>query len=106
MTQKNKIVKHCYLLAISLFCVNFGVFSQTQSTTHPKEKAQQRRFFSAFSFWNQPIPENAEIDPQNDHFIKLLKREYSGTFFRINLTSWSIPVCDVDETTPRFAIIN
>jgi hypothetical protein len=82
-----------------------GLSSSAQNaSTNKKITDQQRRFFSETSFWNQPIPENPEIDPQNEHFITLLKREYSGAFFRINLTSWTIPVYDVDETTPRFAV--
>ena len=91
------------LLVLAIGCYGFSSTAQEVST-NKKTPAQQRRFFSNTSFWNQPIPKNPEIDPQNDHFIKLLKREYSGAFFRINLTSWTIPVYDVDETTPRFVV--
>ena len=69
-------------------------------------QVQQQRFFSESSFWNQPIPVNPEIDPQNDHFIELLKMECTGPFFKINLKSWTIPVYDVNENTPRFKVKN
>ena len=60
-----------------------------------------RRFFSDDSFWNTPIPRNAEIDPRSDHFTDLLMRAayYSGV--GINLTRWTIPVYEVDGRTPR-----
>jgi hypothetical protein len=65
---------------------------------------KSKRFFSDSSFWNQPLPENPEIDPQNAHFISLMKKEPTGAFFKINLKAWTIPVYDVDSTTPRFKI--
>ena len=62
-----------------------------------------RRFFSDTSFWNQPLPEKPEVDPKNAHFIALLKSEPTGGF-GINLFKWTIPVYEVDETTPRYEI--
>lgn len=59
-----------------------------------------RRFFSDTSFWNQPLPDRAEIDPRNGHFLALLKTEPSGGF-GINLHKWTIPVYEVESTTPR-----
>ncbi len=91
------------LIVAMLALVGFTSMAQ-DSIAKVKPAAQQRRFFSETSFWNQPIPDNPEIDPQNAHFIGLLKRECSGAFFRINLTSWTIPVYDVTETTPRFVV--
>jgi hypothetical protein len=101
---KTEIVSLHRLLLIAMLGL-FGFTSIAQdSTVKAKAAAEQRRFFSETSFWNQPIPDNPEIDPQNDHFVQLLKKECSGAFFRINLTSWTIPVYDVDETTPRFVV--
>ncbi len=92
-----------YIVLVALSCIwSFGLAQD--SLAHVKTAAGQRRFFSESSFWNQPIPENPEIDPQNKHYIQLLKKECSGAFFRINLTSWTIPVYDIYEKTPRFVV--
>lgn len=69
-----------------------------------QDNIKGRRFFSESSFWNQPIADNPEIDPKNDHFITLLKKECTGPFFKINLKSWTIPVYEVSDDTPRFKI--
>jgi len=95
---KRNLGKAVFIFLLAFYSLNMLAQSKVNSP------AQQRRFFSASSFWNQPIPNNPEIDPQNEHFITLLKKECSGAFFRINLTSWTIPVYDVDETTPRFVV--
>lgn len=99
--KTNSFCKTLVILVIGF--MNWNVQAQVPRD-YTKTPVQQRRFFSETSFWNQPIPENPEIDAQNDHYITLLKREYSGAFFRINLTSWTIPVYDVDDTTPRFVV--
>lgn len=105
--KKNKLITNSakkIAVLVTIFCwFTSSLFSQ-DTAAKIKAAPQQRRLFSATSFWNQPIASNPEIDPQNDHFIQLLQREYSGAFFRINLTSWTIPVYDVDETTPRFVV--
>jgi hypothetical protein len=62
-----------------------------------------RRFFSDSSFWNTPLAASPEIDPKNAHFVSLLKQEPSGGF-GINLHKWTIPVYEVDETTPRYRV--
>jgi hypothetical protein len=58
------------------------------------------RFFSDDSFWNQPIPADAEVDPRTDQWIKLLETEPTKTNFTINSEQWTIPVYAVDRTTP------
>ncbi len=68
------------------------------------QKPKSRRFFSDSSFWNQPIPENPEIDPKSDYYISLLAGDPSGKNFGINLTRYAIPVFEVDETTPRVTV--
>jgi hypothetical protein len=68
------------------------------------DTTEDRRFFSPSSFWNQPIAENPQIDPRNDHFILLLKKECTGPFFKINLKAWTIPIYNVDEATPTFSV--
>ncbi|HPG41227.1 MAG TPA: hypothetical protein PLP19_08105 [bacterium] len=69
------------------------------------EKHQEiRRFFSKDSFWNTPLAANVEIDPRNDEFIALLETEPNVKGFGINLTKWTIPVYDVDSSTPVHTI--
>ncbi len=59
-----------------------------------------RRFFSEDSFWNQPIPENPAIDPRTARWIKLLESEPTGENFTVNSKQWTIPVYEVDRSTP------
>ncbi|HUJ44940.1 MAG TPA: hypothetical protein VLW52_15185 [Opitutaceae bacterium] len=66
----------------------------------PTPAKSVRRFFSDDSFWNQPIPANAEVDPRTDRWIKLLETEPTGTNFTINSQQWTIPVYAVDQATP------
>lgn len=63
-----------------------------------------KQFFSANSFWNTPIPANAEADPKSDYFIKLLETEPRKNHFAINLDKWTIPVYEVSDTTPKYKI--
>lgn len=98
------------LLIISgfTFAVASGLHVQKESwqkeTRQLPDTAEDRRLFSPSSFWNQPIDDNPEIDPNNDHFVKLLKKECSGPFFKINLKSWTIPIYSVNDSTPTFKV--
>jgi len=67
------------------------------------EPLPPRRFFSEASFWNQPIPPDARPDPRNEHAVALLRSEPTGAF-GINIEEWTIPVYEVDETTPTYDI--
>jgi hypothetical protein len=58
-----------------------------------------RRFFSDDSFWNTPIAADAETDPRSDHCVELLCSEPTGGL-HINLRQYTIPVYEVDESTP------
>ena len=95
-----KITVSAFLLVLHLISCSGEKYSQPQENV----KQQPRRFFSENSFWNTPIPENPEIDPRNEHFINLLKSEPTGNNFGINLHQWTIPVYEVDRTTPTFDI--
>ena len=68
-----------------------------------KEAKQERveRFFSDDSFWNTPLPENAEVDPRSEEMIGYLKKDHSGKKFGINTYNFTIPVYEADSTTPR-----
>ncbi|MEN8156466.1 MAG: hypothetical protein ABFS10_05920 [Bacteroidota bacterium] len=68
------------------------------------EAVHSKRFFSDSSFWNIPLPENPEIDPRSDHFISLLKSEPSGNNFGLNCQQWTVPVYEVDSTTPTYDV--
>jgi tetratricopeptide (TPR) repeat protein len=59
-----------------------------------------RRFFADDSFWNQPIPADAKIDPRTERWIQLLESEPTSRGFIMNSQEWTIPVYEVDETTP------
>lgn len=66
--------------------------------------AKTRRFFSDTSFWNQPIPENPEIDPKSDYWLGLLKTEPTGHRFVINCEGWTVPVYQADCGTVRHTV--
>ncbi len=63
-----------------------------------------QRFFSYESFWNKPIPEDAEADPRSDYWISLLKQEPTREYFGISFMKWTIPVYEADSTTPVYEI--
>ena len=62
------------------------------------------RFFSDDSFWNQPLPDNPETDPRNDHFIRIL-HDKPGEPWWLNCDDYSIPVYEVGDGTPRHDIL-
>ena len=64
------------------------------------ETQDTKRFFSEQSFWNQPILENAKIDPRSDQWIEMLKQEPTHEHFGINFKQYTIPVYEADENTP------
>lgn len=68
------------------------------------EGAAPRRFFSADSFWNQKIPANAKTHPKSDYWIGLLKTDQTCKPFFINIDTYTIPVYQVTENTPRQVI--
>jgi hypothetical protein len=66
------------------------------------------RFFSADSFWNQPLNEDVTPDTQSDRWIELLinvQNEFLGrTGMHINLYNWTMPVFEADAGTPRVKV--
>ena len=62
--------------------------------------APPRRFFGDDSFWNQPIPADAEVDPRTPRWIGLLETEPTCGGFTMNSTQWTIPVYEVNSATP------
>jgi hypothetical protein len=68
-------------------------------TKKPRTMTQRRRFFSADSFWNRPIPRDARTDARNEQYLKCLATEPTGGV-HINASKFTIPVYDVDARTP------
>jgi hypothetical protein len=62
----------------------------------------KQRFFSADSFWNQPLPANAAVDPANDRLIASMNRRWGP--LHINCQKFAMPVYEVDATTPRHRV--
>jgi hypothetical protein len=93
-------IKVTYTLVILLMIMMYlsGCNSRSEQSDSPP------RFFSDGSFWNQPIPENPEIDPRSIHYINLIKDKGEGNFAVINIRGWTIPVYEVDNNTPRIRI--
>ncbi len=77
-----------------LLFLSILITCSTKTETQPP-----RRFFSDQSFWNQPIPAEAEIDPRSAQWIEMLKQEPTGEYFGINFRQYTIPVYEVDEST-------
>lgn len=76
------------------------------SCQNNKDSAEQYplRFFSDDSFWNTPIGEDPELDPRSDYWISLLEEDASEQNFGINLRQYTIPVYEVDSSTPLVKI--
>jgi len=63
-----------------------------------------KRFFSDDSFWNQPLTPEVETDKRNDDFLSRLAVKPGGPFW-INCNKYTIPVYDVDDSTPRHDVL-
>jgi hypothetical protein len=56
------------------------------------------RFFSPDSFWNQPIPPGAALDPHNDGLIAEMDRRHGP--LHVNSRTYAMPVYGADPDTP------
>lgn len=92
---------HSRLLLSTLALLSSAMASETSASA----KAP-RRFFSDDSFWNQPISANAEVHPRSAEWIKLLETEPTSQGFLVNSTQWTIPVYEVDRSTPLVKVGN
>ena len=88
---------HAGCLALLAGAVGTGA-TPAPAVSSPAKSAH--RFFSDDSFWNQPIPAQAEVDPRTARWIKLLETEPTGLNFLINSQQWTIPIYEVDRATP------
>lgn len=96
-----------YLLIIGLFLSSCQTEVNSPTNERPEtsvETVQPKRFFSDNSFWNQPIPADAEIDPRTEHWVKLLESEPTGEHFATMWSSWTIPVYEATINTPTFHV--
>ena len=59
-----------------------------------------KRFFHDTSFWNQPIGKNPAIDPSSRQILDFVSQQDNRGFW-INLHQWTIPIYEVDASTPR-----
>lgn len=59
-----------------------------------------KRFFNDSSFWNQPIGPSPAIDPASRAMLDFLAKHDDRGFW-INLHRWTIPIYEVDASTPR-----
>ncbi len=73
------------------------------SLARTSAKEPPRRFFSDSSFWNTPLATSPDVDPRSAEWIAMLAKEPTGGF-GINLHKWTIPVYEVDGTTPRVKV--
>ena len=74
------------------------------TTNREKKEAKKHRFFADNSFWNQPIPSNPEIDSLSSYYIGLLKKDPSKKNFGVNSPTYSIPIYEADENTPKYKV--
>lgn len=75
--------------------------NKSDSTVVEQTTAKQvERFFSDTSFWNQPIPKDAQIDSSSDYWIQLLENDPSGENIGLNIKQYTIPIYEVDSTVP------
>ena len=86
-----------------LIVIIIGSFNFCTTRTEKKE-AKKHRFFADNSFWNQPIPANPEIDSLSSYYIGLLKKDPSKKNFGINSPTYSIPIYEAGEKTPKYKV--
>lgn len=91
----------CLAVAMSILACNSTEPEQAKTSTDISPKAVSR-FFSDDSFWNQPIPDNAEIDPKSDYWISLLDRDPSDENIGLNVNSYTIPIYEVNSEEIEF----
>ena len=92
-----KMIVHSGLFAL----LSVAAWAATDpASVAPAPARPVHRFFADDSYWNQPIPANAEVDPRTERWVKLLATEPTKLNFLMNTEQWTIPVYEVDSTTP------
>jgi hypothetical protein len=67
-------------------------------------------FFSASSFWNLPLGEDAALDPASTEIVNAFNAEIAGDTTSglppwINTTSWSVPIYTVPADQPTVSVV-
>jgi hypothetical protein len=60
--------------------------------------------YSSTSPFNEPIPANAEIDPNSARLVGSLQTAASNRGFYIVVDKWTVPVYYADANTPRYTV--
>lgn len=116
-------LKRFWLVPAVLVCVALGGCGQTtvvvtqphphQSSPHvtqPSPAGTQFRFFSPQSFWNQPLPANAPVDPNSSAMVGALDAEvqsevHDGSGPWINTEHDGVPIVTVPASQPTVRVI-
>lgn len=75
----------------------------------PVEVQAPFRFFSAASFWNQPLPADAPLDPSSSAAVGAFNEEMAKEMEAnrdpfVNTTEWSVPVYTVPADQPTVKV--
>jgi hypothetical protein len=75
----------------------------------PVDPSTPFRFFSPASFWNEPVPADAALDPSSDAVVGALDEEVeteqeANKGPAINTTAWSVPVYTVPADQPTVKV--
>ena len=98
-------MKQVFILStILLLLLSCKETTPVQQTSNQEKEPAVKRFFSKESFWNQPIPKDAEVDSRNEQWIKMLEQEPTGNSFGVSWKKWTIPIYVVNDSTPKYHI--
>lgn len=99
MYEMIRLIKNSLLLCLTLAACHDQRLADRRAAAD-----EGRRFFSAASFWNTPLPEHVDRDSRSATWIAMLKTDPSQQNFVINVHKWTIPVYKADVTTPSYSI--
>ena len=80
------------LSMIFTMCARERPVTEEKNEDETADAASVKRFFGDDSFWNQPIDENPEVDPNSTKWIHMLEQEPTGENFSPVFSKWTIPV--------------
>jgi hypothetical protein len=75
----------------------------------PSEPAAPFRFFAQTSFWNEPVPADAPLEPGSTSIVdafdeEIAKEEKTKSLPTVNTTAWSVPVYTVPADQPTVKV--
>jgi hypothetical protein len=82
---------------------------KSEEPTTPVEPMAPFRFFSPTSFWNEPLPADAPLDPSSGVVVgalvgEIATEEEAKNGPAINTTSWSVPIYTVPADQPAVKV--